>query len=148
MLRYSKSGLHLTESFEGCKLVAYQDDGGVWTIGYGHTHGVYAGMTCSPRQAEQWLLEDLTTAELSVRRLVRVKLDQAEYDALVDFEFNTGALKGSTLLRLLNAGAYELAAGQFERWSKCKGKELAGLLRRRKAERAEFDKDLPRVSVI
>lgn len=146
-MRYSRAGLQLTERFEGCRLKAYKDDGGVWTIGYGHTRGVYPGMLCTLAQAEAWLLDDVAIAEAHVHRLVKVPLDQLEYDALVDFEFNTGALAGSTLLKLLNAGAYELAAAQFQRWDKCKGVELAGLLRRRLAERDAFQKDLPRVPV-
>lgn len=137
-MNYSKKGLQLTERFEGCKLFAYQDSGGVWTIAYGHTRGVQAGMTCSPAQAEAWLLEDVAIAERNVNRLVRVPLTQGGYDALVDFEFNTGALAGSTLLRVLNAGDYTGAAAQFERWIHAGGVVVAGLLRRRKAEAEEF----------
>ena len=54
-MTYSKMGERLTEGFEGCRLTAYQDSGGVWTIGYGHTAGVYAGKTCTEAQAEAWL---------------------------------------------------------------------------------------------
>jgi lysozyme len=145
-MTYSKDGLHLTEQFEGCRLHAYQDSGGVWTIGYGHTHDVNQWSTCDEARAQGWLLEDITSAAHEVNRLVRVPLTQLEYDALVDFQFNTGALskgeKDCTLLRLLNAGDYHGAAAQFERWDKVKGVELAGLLKRRKAEEAEFSRDL------
>ena len=151
MLRYSKAGLQLTESFEGCRLAAYQDSGGVWTIGYGHTRGVYPGMTCTQAQAEAWLMEDLAHAERVVHQRVRVPLDQLEYDALVDFEFNTGALSlgesGCAVLRLLNAGDYLGASAHFDDWVKCKGRVLAGLMRRRGAEQALFDRELPRQSV-
>jgi lysozyme len=137
-MNYSKSGLQLTERFEGCKLSAYQDSKGVWTIGYGHTLGVKPGMTVTQGDAELWLQVDVKIAERTVNRLVRVTLTQPEFDALVDFEFNTGHLMGSTLLRLLNAGDFAGAAAQFERWDHAGGVELAGLLRRRQAEAEEF----------
>lgn len=141
-MKYSKDGLHLTEQFEGCRLSAYPDTGGVWTIGYGHTSGVHAGMVCTQSQAEAFLQEDVSHAEREVNRLVQVPLTQSEFDALADFQFNTGALGKSTLLELLNAGDYHGAAAQFERWDRVKGVEVAGLLRRRKAEEEEFNESL------
>lgn len=139
-MRYSKTGLELTERFEGCRLVAYQDQVGVWTIGYGHTRGVHEGMTCTQPQADQWLIEDSAYSEAHVNSCVKVPVTQGEFDALVDFDFNLGggALGGSTLLRLLNAGHHDLAADQFEKWDHAGGKVVAGLLRRRLAEKAEF----------
>lgn len=140
MMKYSKNGLQITEQFEGCRLVAYQDQVGVWTIGYGHTRGVHAGMTCTMAQAEAWLLEDVASAEADVNTHVAVPLTQGEFDALVDFTFNlgSGSFNGSTLLKLLNKGDYQDAAEQFARWDKAGGKEVAGLLRRRLAEKQEF----------
>ena len=140
-MTYSQDGLHLTEQFEGCKLEAYLDSVGVPTIGYGHTHGVTLGMTCTQEQAEEWLLEDVQAAVNAVNSMVRVPLTQQEFDALVDFTFNlgSGSLQHSTLLRLLNSGDYQGAAGEFEKWDKAGGKVLAGLLRRRQAEEEMFD---------
>jgi lysozyme len=139
-MKYSKDGLHLTEQFEGCRLSAYQDSGGLWTIGYGHTAGVHPGMSCTQAQAEQWLAEDIAWAESQVNRLVRVALTQDEFDALVDFTFNCGVgnFIHSTLLALVNAGKMDQAAKEFERWDKAGGVVVAGLLRRRIAEEAEF----------
>ena len=139
-MNYSDAGLDLTEESEGCRLIAYQDSVGVWSIGYGHTRGVVAGMTCTQAQAEAWLREDILSAIADVNRLVKVPLTQGEFDALVDFDFNLGggALRGSTLLRLLNGGDHAGAAEQFERWDRAGGHVLAGLLRRRLAEEAEF----------
>lgn len=139
MMKYSKTGLTLTESFEGVRLIAYQDSVGVWTIGYGHTRGVCAGMTCTQEQAEAWLLEDIAHAEANVNRIA-VVLTQGEFDALVDFDFNLGdgALNGSTLLVLVKAGKFDEAAQQFPRWDMAGGHHVAGLLRRRLAEQAEF----------
>lgn len=141
MMQYSKSGIGLTRSFEGCKLVAYQDARGVWTIAYGHTRGVHAGMVCTIDDAVGWLYDDLAEAVRQVNQDVTVPLTQGEFDALVDFCFNCGgfSLEHSTLLRLLNAGDYQGAAGEFHKWDHCDGKEMAGLLRRRLAERDEFN---------
>lgn len=141
-MTYSKTGLQLTESFEGCKLKAYQDSKGVWTIGYGHTHNVSAGMLCNQLRAEEWLQEDVLWAEQQVNRLVRVQVSQSEFDALVDFTFNAGCgnFAKSTMLALLNKGDHVQAANEFERWDKSGGKVVAGLLRRRIAEEKEFSK--------
>lgn len=139
-MNYSKRGLALTESFEGCRLESYPDQVGVWTIGYGHTKGVAEGMTCTQAQAEQWLTEDVAGAEDSVARLVHIALSQQEFDALVDFTFNLGVgnFASSTLLKKLNARDIEGAAGEFEKWDRAGGQVVAGLLRRRQAERALF----------
>jgi lysozyme len=142
-MNYSKSGLELTKRFEGCRLTAYQDSKGVWTIGYGHTgRGVCAGLVWTQAQADAVLRVDVAWAECVVTKAVDVSLTQAEFDALVDFTFNVGAgaFRGSTMLRLLNAGNYAEAAAEFDKWDKCGGNGcvVAGLLRRRQAEMAEF----------
>lgn len=139
-MKYSQDGLHLTEQFEGCKLIAYQDQKGVWTIGYGHTKGVYQGMRCTQQQAEAWLLADVEEAERTVNRLVQFPLTQKQFDALVDLVFNvgTGNFAGSTLLRLLNIGAYDRAANEFEKWNRSGGIVREGLTRRRFAEKNLF----------
>ena len=140
-MSYSKTGLAMTERFEGCRLQAYQDQVGIWTIGYGHTHGVTPGMTCTQQQAEDWLREDVALAEIDVNRHVTLpSLTQGEFDSLVDFAFNLGcdALNKSTLLRLVNANQLSKAAEEFAKWDHAGGKEVAGLLKRRLAEKTEF----------
>lgn len=138
--RISPAGLDLIKRFEGVRYRAYQDAVGVWTIGYGHTSTARPGMTISPTQAEELLRQDVERFEAAVERLVRVPLTQSEFDALVSFTFNVGegALRSSTLLRLLHAGSIQAAADQFLRWTHAGGRELAGLVRRREAERALF----------
>jgi lysozyme len=140
-MKYSVDGISFTESFEGCKLIAYPDSGGVWTIGYGHINGVTQGITCTQEQAEAWLVQDIQLASDVVNRAVTVPLTQNEFNALVDFVFNIGggAFQSSTMLRLLNAGDYAGAADQFERWDHCSGKVVGGLLRRRVGEESEFN---------
>lgn len=141
----SEKGIRLIKQFEGCKLTAYQDSVGVWTIGYGWTQPVdgkpiRAGMTIKQETAERLLKTGLVSYESDVSRLVKVGLTQGQFDALVSFTYNLGAqsLSTSTLLRKLNAGDYAGAADEFLRWNKAGGKVLNGLTRRREAERALF----------
>jgi lysozyme len=140
-VEYSKTGLALTESFEGCRLTAYQDQVGRWTIGYGHTAGVKEGDVITHDQAEAYLVADIAWAVAFVNHVVYAPINQNEFDALVDFVFNlgSGSLQHSSLLALVNRGNYELAANEFEKWDHAGGVVVAGLLRRRQAEEAEFN---------
>lgn len=140
-MQYTDTNLTLTENFESCKLEAYQDIKGIWTIAYGHTLLVFPGMTCTQEQANQWLAEDVHSAEACVNTNVTFEINQQEFNALVDFVFNVGngAFKQTTMLRLLNQGDIEGAANEFERWQFADGKPVAGLLRRRIAEKQEFE---------
>lgn len=144
-MQTSEKGITLIKQFEGCKLTAYQDSVGVWTIGYGWTQPVEgkpirAGMTIKQETAERLLKTGLVSYESDVSRLVKVNLTQGQFDALVSFTYNLGArsLSTSTLLRKLNSGDYAGAADEFLRWNKAGGKVLNGLTRRREAERALF----------
>lgn len=144
-MQTSDKGISLIKQFEGCKLTAYQDSVGVWTIGYGWTQPVdgkpiRAGMTIKQETAERLLKTGLVSYESDVSRLVKVGLTQGQFDALVSFTYNLGArsLSTSILLRKLNAGDYAGAADEFLRWNKAGGKVLSGLTRRREAERALF----------
>lgn len=144
-MQISEKGIALIKQFEGCRLNAYQDSVGVWTIGYGWTRPVdgvpvRSGMTIKQEVAERLLKTGLVSYETDVSKLVKVKLTQGQFDALVSFAYNLGAraLSTSTLLKKLNAGDYRGAADEFLRWNKAGGKALAGLTRRREAERALF----------
>lgn len=144
-MQTSDKGIALIKQFEGCKLTAYQDSVGVWTIGYGWTQPVdgkpiRVGMAIKQETAERLLKTGLVSYESDVSRLVKVGLTQGQFDALVSFTYNLGArsLSTSTLLRKLNAGDYAGAADEFLRWNKAGGKVLSGLARRREAERALF----------
>jgi lysozyme len=136
-------GLKLLKAFEGCELKAYDDGGGVWTIGYGHTKGVTPGMTITQAQADQFLVEDLEKFEDHVEAAVKAHVSDDQFSALVCFCFNVGPGRGgfgdSTLLRLLNQGDYPGAAQQFPRWNKVNRKSWLGLTRRRLAEQALFN---------
>lgn len=143
-LTYSKEGLRLTELFEGEVLKAYQDQGGVWTIGYGHTGDVHPGETITQQEAEGLLAADIGAAVRCVNQCVEVRLTQTQFDALVDFAFNVGSgnFRNSTLLKEVNAGHFPEAAAQFDLWDHCGGVVNAGLLRRRRDEAAEFSRDI------
>lgn len=134
------SGLKLITFFEGCELICYDDGVGVLTIGYGHTKGVFEGMSITQTEAESFLREDLEKFETVVEELVQIPINSDQFSALVAFSFNVGpqALADSTLLRLLNAGDIQMAANEFPRWNKAGGQPLLGLTRRRKAEQALF----------
>ena len=142
MTNSSRAGLALIKTYEGCKLTAYLCPAGKWTIGYGRTTNVKKGDTCSQAQADAWLPEEYDAFESKVRALVKVALTANQLGALVSFAYNVGvgALKDSTLLRLLNAADYSGAAAQFARWTKGGGKVLPGLVKRRAAEAALFSK--------
>jgi lysozyme len=145
----SPDGRALIESFEGLLLRAEQDIAGIWTIGYGHTglqHNdgtVYEGRVITKEQADDLLGYDMHQFERRVISLVKVPLNQNQFDALVSFDFNTGGLtlkglKPSTLLNCLNQGKIWEASNQFGDWNHVNGREVAGLTRRRNAERDVF----------
>ncbi len=141
-MKLSQAGLDLIKRFEGCKLKAYQDAVGIWTIGYGHTGpNVHDGLTITQKQADDILAQDVGRFASGVAANVRVSLTQSEFDALVSFAFNVGlgAFKTSTLLRLLNDNAdRNVVASQFLRWNKAGDKVLEGLTKRRNAVKALF----------
>jgi GH24 family phage-related lysozyme (muramidase) len=113
---------------------------GTLTIGFGHTGAdVIIGQRISRPQGEALMSKDLGRFESAVRRLVKVQLTQGQFDALVSFTFNCGEanLKTSTLLKKINARApVDEVQAQFRRWTRSKGKVLAGLVKRRNAEAA------------
>ena len=138
---YSKQGTDLTKSFESCRLTAYQDVKGIWTIGWGHTGShVVSGLVWTQEMADTMLIADVSTAVYTVNVAVTIPISQGEFDALVDFAFNCGcaAFKGSTMLVKINAGDLSGAANEFEKWDHASGQVVAGLLRRRIAEEQEF----------
>lgn len=140
MNRLTPAGLELIRSSESLRLEAYQDDGGVWTIGYGHTANVQPGQVISKEEAERFLTEDLVEAEHAVTQLVRVPINDNQFSALVSFVYNVGAqqFQESTLLRLLNEGKPVEAAEQLSRWVHAGSAILPGLVARRQAELALF----------
>lgn len=140
----SEDGLRLVKEFEGFFPKAYRDPVGIWTIGWGHTGlqhkdgTVFAGRTITRAQGEELLRYDMAQFEARVAVFVKVPISDDEHAALVSFDFNTGGLAKSTLLRKLNAGDRAGAANEFLRWNKAGGRVLRGLTRRRQSERNLF----------
>lgn len=145
-MQISEKGKALIKGFERCKLKAYQDGGGRWTIGWGHTATAAPGLVWTQEKADAQFERDVTAFAASVAELVRVTLCQHRFDALVSLAYNIGigdekkglGFAGSTLRKLLNAGEYRAAALQFTRWNKDNGTFVPGLLARRTQEMAIF----------
>ncbi len=142
-MKISKRGLLFIEEFEGFRSKPYLDTGGVWTIGIGtivYPNGTKVSGTDRPisRDRALELLEiDLIAREKKVKSLLKVDLNQNQYDAIISFAYNVGthALSTSTLLKRLNVNPCDPdIAYQFSRWNKDNGKVIAGLVRRREAE--------------
>lgn len=133
------AGLSHIKQWEGLKLKAYRDVAGILTVGYGHTSAagppkVTAGMSITEAQAEDILRSDLRKFEERVERLVKVRLTDNQFAVLVSFDFNTGALHKSTLLKKLNAGDYDAVPTELMKWVNAGGKKVKGLVNRRAAE--------------
>ena len=138
----SNNGLALIKRYEGCRLVAYRDAIGIPTIGYGHVKGVKMGQTITQAQADEFLKEDVRTSERAVDKYTALyNFNQDMFDALVSFTFNCGT---GNLNKLVSNGAR--SAKQISEaillYNKANKKELAGLTRRRKEEKALFDRGL------
>ena len=142
----------IMEPFEGFSAVPYRCPAGVWTIGYGSTrdhanHPVTAQtQPITQAIAESWALQDMRLALDTVRTDVHTPITVPEAAALADFVYNLGSgnFKVSAILRCLNAGDHAGACKHLADWNMGGGKVLAGLVRRRAAEQAEFvKKDIP-----
>lgn len=140
-LKTSNNGLELIKKFEGCKLTAYKavSTEKYYTIGYGHYGSdVKAGMKITQAQADAYLKSDLAKFEKYVNAYNLSWINQNRFDALVSFTYNCGA---ANLKALLNSGkrtATEVSA-KLAAYNKSGGKVLAGLTKRRAAEKALFD---------
>jgi lysozyme len=139
------AGLALIKVFEACRLDAYQDVAGIWTIGYGHTLGVSSGMTFTQDQADQALVADLVNTETAVNTAVQgVATTDNQFAAMVSLSYNIGsaAFAPSTVLREHRAGRTQQAADAFLLWNKAtiNGvlQEVTGLTNRRNAERTLY----------
>lgn len=134
----SADGIDFIRNEEGCRLTAYQDSVGVWTIGVGHTGpDVHAGLTITQARADELLRADLSRFEAAVDKAVAYpQLTQGQFDALVSLCFNIGAgnFASSTLVKKLNAGDAAGCASEFPRWCKAGGNFNEVLAKRRGRE--------------
>lgn len=141
-MNVNNAGLALIKQFEGLRLDAYKCPAGVWTIGYGHTGpDVAPGDTVRETDAEIFLKSDLMRFEHGVEELLDgVPASFNEFSAMVSLAFNIGLgnFRKSSVLKYHKLGKKTLAANAFLLWVKAGGKPLAGLIRRRTAERALY----------
>lgn len=138
-MKINKEGLDLIKSFEGLRLTAYKCPAGVWTVGYGHTAGVYEGMVINQDQAENMLKSDLKKYEKYVTDNVKLELTENQFSALVSFCYNCGVGNLRTLVK--NRTLAQIAEALLL-YNKAGGKVLSGLVRRREAERQLFLKGM------
>lgn len=141
---------HEGNGLRGKPFQAYQDGGGVWTIGYGHTASrghpkPVAGMKITETQARDILASDLAWFEAEVSKLLKRSPNQNQFDALVSLTYNigAGAFAKSTVLRRFNAGDIAGAGAAFMMWVKDGNKTVQGLVTRRSEERALFLRSVP-----
>lgn len=139
--------IKLLEEFEGLRLKAYRDPVGIPTIGLGTTvypngQKVKMGDVCTKEQAYSYALHDIQTERLpTIQKTVKVPINNNELCALISLCYNigNGGLAKSTLVKKLNAGVDRVTvANEFLKWNRAGGKVMAGLTRRRKAERELF----------
>lgn len=136
----------MIKKFEGFSSKPYKCPAGIPTIGYGSTfyeNGTKVTMKDAPiteEKATELLKNVVNNFAQEVNKLIKVKVTQNQFDALVDFAYNLGIgnLGSSTLLKKVNASAFTEAADQFPRWNKAGGVILEGLTKRRNAERELF----------
>lgn len=143
-------GTELIKLFEGCarirpdgRIEAYPDPGtggAPWTIGWGSTGpGIVPGTIWTREQCEERLRHDLQRYAREVdRALGEAPTTQAQFDAMVSFHYNTGAIRRATLTRRHREGDHAGAAAEFRRWNRAGGRVMAGLARRRAAEAALY----------
>jgi len=152
----SQAGVALIQQFEGCakqrsdgRVEAYPDPGtggDPWTIGWGATGPdrfqggrIARGTVWTQEQCDTRLDEDLVRYAKDVSRaLGDAPTSQAQFDALVSFHYNTGAIGKATLTRKHKTGDFAGAAREFDRWVYAGGRVMKGLARRRTAESALY----------
>jgi lysozyme len=147
-----KAGADLIKSFEGCEkdrpdgtFEAYPDPGtgnDPWTIGWGATGpGIKRGVVWTREQCEARFEDDMKRYAADVSRAIgNAPTTQNQFDAMVSFHYNTGAIGKATLTKLHNQGKFAEAAAEFARWNRAGGRVMAGLTRRRAAEAALYSK--------
>jgi len=145
----SKNGLDLIKEFESFKSKPYLCPSQKATIGWGSTYypdGKKVTLQDKEITEEKAfeILEYIANKDFgsNINKVVKVPLNQNQFDALVSFAYNigNGNFNSSTLLRWLNQGNYKEASMQLLKWDKSKGIVLNGLTKRRKAEKELFDK--------
>ena len=131
-MKISDNGLNLIKKFEGCRLTAYQDAVGVWTIGYGKAItgiSIRQGLRISQETADEWLRQSVDKKYgPKVDKYSAYNWNQNEFDTLVSFAYNIGSIDGLTAS---GSRSKEEIADKIQAYNKAGGKVLSGLIRRR-----------------
>jgi len=133
--------LDLVKEFEGCKLEAYQDQVGKWTVGYGSTGpGINEDTVWTQEQADTRLIVSLERFQAQIIKNTEMALGDNQLDALTSFVYNLGlgSYLKSTLKKKIEDKEFVEAADEFLKWDRVGGEVSPGILRRRKAERQLF----------
>lgn len=142
IMQHSPAGRMFIEQLEGSIPTSYADQGGVWTIGVGHTgREVHAGLVWTQKQVDDALDKDLAAVDAYLNHELKgFEVTQTQWDALASLVFNIGSgqFSTSTVLRKLKAGDIPGAADAFLLWNKVQGKPSKGLAKRRSMERNLF----------
>lgn len=137
-MKTTRNGLDLIREAEGLRLEAYLCPAGVLTCGYGHTgKDVKEGMKIQSHKATEWLMKDVLNIEKQIDSVLKVELNENQYDAIVSFVYNLGIgnFKSSTLLRKINSNPNDpTIANEFKRWVYSGKTVLPGLVTRRQKE--------------
>lgn len=148
-MKTSDAGLFALALHEGIAPGPYRDSVGVWTYGIGHTlgagypdpakmqRGMPTNLDAALRDVFDLFRRDIAKYEAGVNRALKVKVTQAQFDALVSFHYNTGAIGKASFVKKLNAGDVIGAAAGMMAWSK-----PASIIDRRKAEQKLFAKGI------
>lgn len=129
-------GIAIIKEFEGCRLTAYQDGNGIWTLGWGETGGIKEGDNCTQEEADAWLAKAISNIEHGVTRMLKRPLDDNQFSALCSLVYNIGLghFAASSVLQLINADMMSQVPVAIFKWCRIAGEVSPGLLRRRKAE--------------
>jgi lysozyme len=144
MRHLNAAGRHIIGSSESFSLEAYLDDAYVWTIGWGTTRidgkPVKDGDVITKEKAVECVYKDIDEFEAAINKYVKVSLSDNQFSSLVSLVYNIGTerFRTSTLLKKLNAGDYDGAADEFDRWIYSRGRIFNGLITRREREKELF----------
>lgn len=139
-MRLSSTGLELIKRRTGLTLKACQDTPGIWFIGYGHYGDVHEGMVITQEEADAKLAFEIGRYERLLAEVLQVPVNQGQWDALVllIFDYGIARVRISVLMRFVNAGEFDKAAGEFAKWIQVRGRPDIHMVRRREAERQLF----------
>jgi lysozyme len=159
-VKVSKEAIEGIKKDEGVRTKPYRCPALIWSVAVGHVidqshirvpFNERKNIPLPPEwdrvlsmaEVDAILAADLATFERGVLRLCPSGLTQGRFDALVSFSFNVGLgnLQRSTIRMKHNRGDFEGAAEGFMAWTKAGGKELPGLVKRRKHERALYESE-------